>query len=130
CTVYGVDFQDGGSYFIDSGLSVNFTLATQFVECDNDTAYVLLVNESTGDEYECSRLPTNPQHVSQISTCPISKSRITSGNWSILTLGDNGYGAPFAYERDFYLTAYLPQITTVTDVVTFTRTDQSTATVT
>jgi len=39
-----------------------------------------------------------------MSTCPIEKDQMTSGEWSILVIGNNADGNPFAYERDFNLT--------------------------
>jgi len=47
---------------------------------------------------------------------------MSSGNWTILVIGNNGNGNPFAYERDFTLTLG-PQVTeTVTNTVTYTQT--------
>ena len=39
-----------------------------------------------------------------MTTCPIEKDQMTSGEWSILVIGNNADGNPFAYERDFSLT--------------------------
>jgi hypothetical protein len=39
-----------------------------------------------------------------MTTCPIEKDQMTSGAWSILVIGNNADGNPFAYERDFNLT--------------------------
>jgi glutamine amidotransferase-like uncharacterized protein len=58
CLVYGIDYMDGGSYFIDSSSTSDFTAVQQFDNCNNDTASVLLVQQSTEDEYECSSVPT------------------------------------------------------------------------
>jgi hypothetical protein len=58
CLVYGIDYMDGGSYFIDSSITSDFTAVQQFDNCNNDTASVLLVQQSTEDEYECSSVPT------------------------------------------------------------------------
>ena len=58
CLVYGIDYMDGGSYFIDSSSTADFTAVQQFDNCNNDTASVLLVQQSTEDEYECSSVPT------------------------------------------------------------------------
>lgn len=114
CQVFGIDFQNGGSYFINSASNANFTIVSQFEGCNNDTATIMLVNDQTSDEYECTSVPTVPNDVSQTSTCPIEKSQLVSGNYSILTLGNNGNGNPFAYERDFVLTVGLQQTVTVT----------------
>jgi hypothetical protein len=39
-----------------------------------------------------------------MTTCPIEKDQMVSGEWSILVIGNNADGNPFAYERDFSLT--------------------------
>jgi hypothetical protein len=122
CNVFGIDFQNGGSYFINTASNSNFTAVTQFEGCDNATASVQLVDNDSGDQYYCSSVLTVPNDVSQISTCPILKSQIMSGNWSILTLGNNGDGNPFAVERDFVLTAGKQKTSTITPTVTYTYT--------
>jgi hypothetical protein len=124
CLVYGIDYVDGGSYFIDSSSTSDFTAVQQFNKCNNDSASILLVQQSTEDEWECSSVPTGmfgvfnspnalenvtdspsvPDNTSQMSTCPLEKDQMTSGQWSILVIGNNADGNPFAYERDFNLT--------------------------
>jgi hypothetical protein len=49
----------------------------------------------------CYIVPTN---TSQLSTCPLEKDQMSTGEWTILVIGNNGDGNPFAYERDFSLT--------------------------
>ena len=58
CLVYGIDYVDGGSYFIDSSSTSDFTAVQQFDGCNDDSASILLVQQSTEDEYECSSVPT------------------------------------------------------------------------
>ena len=58
CSVYGIDFVDGGSYFINSNSTVDFTTVQQFSGCNDDSADVLLVQQSTEDEWECTSVPT------------------------------------------------------------------------
>lgn len=36
CSVYGVDFQNGGSYFINSGSNGDFTAVSEFEGCTYD----------------------------------------------------------------------------------------------
>ncbi|KAK0875115.1 hypothetical protein LTR91_013763 [Friedmanniomyces endolithicus] len=128
CSVFGIDFQGGGSYFINSNSNDNFTLVAEFEGCQNDTADIILVNEQTSDEYECSRLPTVPDDTRQMSTCPVLKGQMSSGNWSILTLGNNGNGDPFSYQRDFTLQVGPQQTVTTTVHAPYTLTLQSTST--
>lgn len=122
CLSYGIDFVDGGNYFINSLSTVDFTAVSQFDGCNDDEASVLLVEQSTEDEWECTSVPTVPNDVSQLSTCPLEKDQMSSGDWSLLIIGNNGNGNPFAYERDFYLTVAPQETTTVTPTVTFTAT--------
>ena len=58
CSVYGIDFVDGGSYYIDSNSTADFTTVQQFSGCNDDSASVLLVQQSTEDEWECTSVPT------------------------------------------------------------------------
>ena len=141
CSVYGIDFVDGGSYFINSNSTANFTVVQQFSGCNDDEASLLLVQQSTEDEWECTSIPTGkhftrtnaqdsavlihhkvPSNTSQLSTCPLEKDQMSSGEWTILVIGNNGDGNPFAYERDFSLTVGPQETATVTNTVTFTQT--------
>jgi len=47
---------------------------------------------------------------------------MSTGQWTILVIGNNGDGNPFAYERDFNLTVGPQETTTITPTVTFTQT--------
>lgn len=110
-------------WFPDSRSNASFTAVSQFEGCQNDTSSILLVNDETGDQYECSSVPTVPDDVSQLSTCPIDKNQMATGNWSILAIGNNGAsGDPFAYQRNFYLSVGVPETTTLTPTVTYTQT--------
>lgn len=104
CYSYGVDFVDEGSYFINAESVEQFTAVSYFKGCQDDIADVLLagpidVSERKG-EYLCSKVPTVPENVNQLSTCPIQKSQMSSGHWLLLVLGNNGRdGQPFAWQR-------------------------------
>jgi hypothetical protein len=58
CLVYGIDFMEGGSYFINSESTIDFTAVQQFSGCNDDSASILLVQQSTEDEWECTSVPT------------------------------------------------------------------------
>lgn len=90
--------------------------------CNKDQASVLLVNNDSSDQYLCSSVPTVPDDTPQMSTCSIKKSEMSSGNWSILLLGNNGIGDPFAWQRDFHLFVAVPQTVTTTSTVIVTVT--------
>lgn len=129
CSTFGVDIQDGGEYFVNTLSDEDFSSVTQFEGCNNDTANVLLVNADTGDEYECDDLRTVPDDTSMISTCPIAKSELTSGNYILILLGNNAAGEPFAAQRDFVITAGPQQTVTVTPTTTLTVTETPVTTV-
>ncbi|KAF7186501.1 hypothetical protein HII31_12203 [Pseudocercospora fuligena] len=131
CYSYGIDYQNGGSYFIDSRSNASFTCVSQFESCVEDTySNIILVNDDTGDQVLCTDVPTTPELVSQMSTCPIRKDEMTSGDWSIIAIGNNGDGSPFGWQRDFYLTVGVPETTTITSTLTFSETTTPTATIT
>ena len=119
CVAYGIDFQDGGDYFINTNSNDSFTCVTKFEGCNNDQADVMLVNENTGDEYECTNVNTVPDDEAMLSTCPVLKNQLTSGEYLILVLGNNGNGNPFAWQREFSLDAGPQQTSTVTPTVTY-----------
>ena len=97
-----------------------------FLRLYNDTADVSLVNESTGDQYDCGSVLTVPNGVPQTATCPILKSQFTSGTYLIITVGNNGDGQPFAYQRQITIragtqqtiTRYSTATTTITPTIT------------
>ncbi|KAF2706996.1 hypothetical protein K504DRAFT_384493 [Pleomassaria siparia CBS 279.74] len=109
CVSYGMDFQDGGSYFQNSLSSDDFTFVSQFegtlislVCCQNDTAANIFISPS-GDQTLCSDTNLQPDDTNQLSTCPITKGQLYSGDWSVVIISNNGDAAPIAYERDFSL---------------------------
>jgi hypothetical protein len=78
-----MDFQDGGSYFININSTDNFTSVTQFsgntsfknesatshrtVGCETDNADIWFVPPN-GEEIECSSIPTTPDDTDETST--------------------------------------------------------------
>ncbi|RMY72614.1 hypothetical protein D0863_04395 [Hortaea werneckii] len=114
CQVFGLDFQDGGSYFLNSNSSQNFMASYLFKGCNDAIADVMLVNMNNGDQYFCSSVPTVPDNSTQVSTCPVQHSQLTTANYSIITLGNNGKGNPFAVQRDFVLNVGRQETSTVT----------------
>jgi len=87
--------------------------------CQNDTAYNLLIDPN-GDQTLCSDTNLQPDDTDQLSTwsvfidiyltvklanpnSPIQKNQLSSGNWSVVVITNNGDGEQAAYERDFYL---------------------------
>ena len=116
CNTYGLDFQDGGNYFINTNSNASFTFVSSFVGCQNDTASLMLVNQSNGDQYDCGSVPTVPDNAAELATCPVLKDQIASGDYLIIAVGNNGNGTPFAFQREFNITAGPQQ--TITSYVT------------
>ncbi|KAK1763830.1 hypothetical protein QBC33DRAFT_212342 [Phialemonium atrogriseum] len=115
CTATGVDFTDGGTYSVDSSSTSKFTFATIFSGCDG-TANPILHAPDGGDDYTCSSLDMSRDRTQQISTCDITFSEITSGNWSITMVNPT---TNETLERIFYLVAAATErvTTTVTPTV-------------
>lgn len=130
CYAYGVDFVDGGSYFINTASNASFTCVSEFEGCNNYTADISLVYGGDGTQYDCGSVATVPDDADMMATCGISKSDMVTGNWSILAIGNNGDGNPFAWERDFYLSCGPQQTTTVTPTATYTITTTPSTTMT
>lgn len=67
CLVYGIDIQNGGTYFENAELTVPFTLVQEFSGCQNDTANVGISSHdySNSSNFVCrtfssTRMATNP----------------------------------------------------------------------
>jgi hypothetical protein len=121
CLSYGVDFQTNGNYFQNISSVDPFTFASLFEGCQSDVANNILVDPN-GDEYQCSDTNLQPDDVTQLSTCPLDKDQLWTGDWSVLVISNNGDADPIAYERDFYLSVGIPSTTTYTPTVTVTST--------
>jgi hypothetical protein len=112
CVSFGIDFQDGGSYFQNISSSDDFTFVSTFEGCQNDVANNILVDPS-GDQYLCSDTPLLPSDTYQMSTCPLEKDELWSGAWSVIIISNNGDAEPIAYQRDFSLAVGTPATTMV-----------------
>jgi hypothetical protein len=114
CSFFGVDFEEGGNYFINTNSQDPFTFLTVFEGCNNATADLSLVNEDTGDQFDCGSVRTVPDNAPMTATCEVSKNQITSGKYLIITIGNNGVGRPFANQREFTIEAGPQQTITET----------------
>ncbi|KAJ9635074.1 hypothetical protein H2199_008560 [Coniosporium tulheliwenetii] len=118
CVSYGMDFQNGGSYCQNASSTDPFTFVSQFDGCQVDTAVNLLIDPS-GNQYQCSYTNLTPDDTDQLATCPLNKDQLTSGEWSVVVLSNNGAsGEPIAYQRDFYLSVGIIPTYIVTPTVT------------
>ena len=57
-------------------------------------------------------VPTVPDNAPELATCPVLKDQIASGDFLIIAVGNNGNGTPFAYQREFNISAGPQQATT------------------
>ena len=136
CVSYGVDFQSGGSYFQNISSTSPFTFVSLFegkarllfvlttlneAGCQDDVANNILVDPN-GDEYQCTDTDLTPPDSDQLSTCPLDKDEMYSGDWPVVIISNNGDAEPIAYERDFYLSVGVPATVTYTPTVTLSST--------
>ncbi|KAF2165342.1 hypothetical protein M409DRAFT_24191 [Zasmidium cellare ATCC 36951] len=121
CQSFGVDFVDGGSYFQNVDSTQPFTAVQEFEGCQDDESNNILVDPS-GEQYECSKTPLTPDDTRQTVTCPIDKDQLTSGEWSLIIISNNGQCDPIDYIRQFSLSVGPQSTTTVVPTVTLTTT--------
>jgi len=120
CESYGIDFVNGGSYFINSADTSPFTAVEEFSGCDDDVANNVLVDPQ-GNQYQCSDTPLTPDYTPQTINCTsVLESGMQSGDWSLLIISNNGDGDPISYERDFSLDVGAQETATATPTVTVT----------
>ena len=113
CHSYGIDFQDnGGPYFQNISSPEKFTFVSTFEGCEKDFATNIIV-DPTGEQYQCTDTSLQPDNTYQMTTCPLMKNSLYSGDWSLIILGNNGDKEQFADQRDFILTVGKPVTSTV-----------------
>lgn len=64
CNSYGLDFEDGGTYFQNVASSANFTASEDFTGCAQDSADNVLV-DPFGNQYLCNTTPMTPDSTPQ-----------------------------------------------------------------
>ncbi|KAJ9141739.1 hypothetical protein NKR23_g7708 [Pleurostoma richardsiae] len=107
CTSYGVDYSNGGSYYIDGSSNQYFSFITVFQGCSAESINPVFVAPN-GDQYACSAISTSPSGAQVTSTCGIPYSQMSSGTWKIIVSGQQ-----IAVQRSITLTVGIPQTTTV-----------------
>ncbi|KAF2860100.1 hypothetical protein K470DRAFT_217762, partial [Piedraia hortae CBS 480.64] len=116
CQSFGVDFLDQGSYFQDSTSTNNFTAVQEFRGCDSDVSNNILVLPN-GDQLECGDTPISPDDTLQPLSCPITKNQLTSGDYSLLVISNNGQCNPIDYMREFHIDVGTQTTTTVSPTI-------------
>ncbi|KAK3994650.1 hypothetical protein QBC44DRAFT_367492 [Cladorrhinum sp. PSN332] len=108
CTSYGVDYANGGSYYIDGSSNQYFSFITIFQGCTQESISPVLIGPDNS-QYACSVIRTEPAGVQVTSTCGIPFSYMNSGVWKIIVAGNQ-----ISSQRTIGLTVGLPQTTYVT----------------
>ncbi|KAK3937407.1 hypothetical protein QBC46DRAFT_319704 [Diplogelasinospora grovesii] len=108
CNSYGVDYSNGGSYYIDGSSNQYFTFITVFQGCTQESISPVLVGPDD-NEYACSAVNTQPAGTQVTSTCGIPFSAMKSGVWRIIVSGNQ-----IAVQRTITLTVGTPATTWIT----------------
>ncbi|KAI0390885.1 hypothetical protein F5Y17DRAFT_471285 [Xylariaceae sp. FL0594] len=88
CTVFGVDYSNGGSYNIDTSSDDLFHFTSVFQGCVQESVMPTLIDPA-GHQYTCTAINTTPDGEEETSTCSIAYSSMTSGQWKIIISGAN-----------------------------------------
>ncbi|KAI0911262.1 hypothetical protein F4823DRAFT_561102 [Ustulina deusta] len=108
CSVYGLDYANGGSYNIDPASDEFFSFTSAFQACTQESIKPVLVDPA-GHQYTCTAINTTPDGEEQTSTCSIAYSSMSSGQWRIVISGVN-----VAVQRTINLTSVAPSTVFVT----------------
>lgn len=124
CTSYGIDFKGNGHYFINRNSNESFTAVSEFYDCTG-TANVILIAPD-GDSYYCSDVPTTPDYTDAVTTCPIQKNQMYSGDWTLVLLDNNGNNTSFSAKRVLHLDVGEQVTSTVIPTITLSVTQTPT----
>ncbi|KAI5249333.1 hypothetical protein E4T43_00881 [Aureobasidium subglaciale] len=127
CQSYGIDFKNNGNYFININSNENFTAVSEFYNCVGDANVVLVAPD--GDPYYCSDISTTPDYTDATTTCPILKSQMYSGDWTLILLDNNGNSSSFSAKRILHLNVGAQVTSTVEPTITLSVTQTPTSTV-
>ncbi|KAK4194999.1 hypothetical protein QBC40DRAFT_269641 [Triangularia verruculosa] len=108
CTSYGVDYSNGGAYYIDGSSNQYFSFITIFQSCGPESISPVLIGPDD-NQYVCSVIGTGQAGVQVTSTCGIPFSAMKSGNWKIILSGNQ-----ISTQRTFSVTVGVPETTYVT----------------
>lgn len=127
CTSYGIDFKGNGHYFINKNSNESFTAVSEFYDCTG-TANVILIAPD-GDSFYCSDVPTTPDYTDAVTTCPIQKNQMYSGDWTLVLLDNNGNNTSFSAKRVIHLDVGEQVTSTVIPTITLSVTQTPTSVV-
>ncbi|PKS05756.1 hypothetical protein jhhlp_007585 [Lomentospora prolificans] len=108
CVSYGIDYANGGQYYIDASSIQYFSFVSVFQGCSQEAINPVLV-DPLGNNYSCSTITTQPEGQQLTSTCGIPYSSMTSGEWKIIISGEQ-----VNVQRTITLTVGVPETETVT----------------
>lgn len=104
CQSFGDDFTSGGTFFQNTLSSEQFNATQEFEGCQDDVSNNILIDPN-GDGYECDTTSLVPDDEPMTFSCPVQKSDLESGDYSIIVISNNGDCDPIAYQRDFSIIA-------------------------
>lgn len=104
CQSFGVDFTDGDTFFQNTLSNEQFNATQEFSGCQDDTSNNILIGPN-GDSFECDGTSLVPADQDMTFSCPVQKSALESGDYSIVVISNNGGCSPIAYQRDFIINA-------------------------
>ncbi|KAK0702629.1 hypothetical protein B0T21DRAFT_388046 [Apiosordaria backusii] len=87
CTSYGVDYSNGGAYYIDGSSNQYFSFINIFQGCGQESISPVLIGPDN-NQYACSVIRTDQAGIQVTSTCGIPFSSMRSGNWKIILSGN------------------------------------------
>ncbi|CAI4212267.1 unnamed protein product [Parascedosporium putredinis] len=108
CVSYGIDYANGGQYYIDASSVQYFSFVSVFQGCTSEAVNPVL-QDPNGNNYSCSTITTQPEGQQLTSTCGIPYSSMSSGVWKIIISGEQ-----VNVQRTITLTVGLPETETVT----------------
>ncbi|KAL8357518.1 hypothetical protein RB601_009128 [Gaeumannomyces tritici] len=108
CSSYGVDYSNGGSYYIDGSSNQYFTFISVFQGCSSELVSPVLVSPE-GNQYACSAIQVGQSGVQVSSQCGIPFSVMRTGQWRIVVAGNQ-----IAVQRTINLSVGVPERVTIT----------------
>ncbi|KAI6256882.1 hypothetical protein MCOR27_001026 [Pyricularia oryzae] len=86
CTSYGVDYSNGGSYYIDSSSNDYFSFVSEFQGCYRESISPVLIDPDN-NQYACSAIEIGDSGAKVTSLCYIPFSAMRTGQWKLVLAG-------------------------------------------
>ncbi|TLS29343.1 hypothetical protein PpBr36_01551 [Pyricularia pennisetigena] len=86
CTSQGIDYSNGGSYYIDSSSNDYFSFVSEFQGCYRESISPVLVDPDN-NQYACSAIEIGNSGAKVTSLCYIPFSAMRTGPWKLVLVG-------------------------------------------